>query len=376
MVTMLTGQVESTDISAIQKKNMAEAIMMLEPANVPLSVLLNKLPKEKTTNPKFEWNEKEKVPYWDMVNLPAGYAAGDTSIAVDNFAYYSIGDLIKFPRTGEVARVTACTASPITIVRGAGALALLDNEPIMILAGSNEEGSSYPEAKMAEPESGYNYTQILKDTLKFTGTQTETEYYGGDPRASERALLAIAHTEKIERAIWFNTRTLVTGTNARRTTGGVFQFLTTNVTNAGGILTEASFEEYLETAFQYGSLEKFAFCSARVLSVISMWGKHKMTVLPKDKTYGLVITQYVSPHGILNLIRHPMFSGAVYGYYMAILDLADQCIRYRFMRNRDTKLYKDAQAKGIDGVVDYFQTECGIAFKAEKRHQLITNIQM
>jgi CTP:phosphocholine cytidylyltransferase-like protein len=70
-----------------------------------------------------------------------------------------------------------------------------------------------------------------------------------------------------------------------------------------------------------------------------------------------------------------MFEGAVYGYYLASLDLADDCIEYRYLTDSDTQLHQNIQANDLDGQKDEYLTEAGLMFANEKRHALGTDIK-
>lgn len=72
--------------------------------------------------------------------------------------------------------------------------------------------------------------------------------------------------------------------HARRTCGGIFHYIGTNATAAGGALTESEFEGFLRKVFRYGSSTRYLFCAPVVLSVISLWAQGKLQTFPKDKT--------------------------------------------------------------------------------------------
>ena len=79
---------------------------------------------------------------------------------------------------------------------------------------------------------------------------------------------------------------------------GTNGFLTTNssTANSSGDYTEDEFDTDLITAFRYGNGVKFAFCSPTALGTISSWGRDKIRLIPRDKTYGISISRYISPH--------------------------------------------------------------------------------
>jgi hypothetical protein len=146
-------------------------------------------------------------------------------------------------------------------------------------------------------------------------------------------------------------------THARRTSGGADFFINTNVTAVGGILTEADFEAFIRTVTRFGGDEVYLFASPLIISVISQWAQGKLQMYPKDRTYGIAIAQYLSPHGTLNLIKDYMLENAgsvsntaLYGGYAFGLKL-DEMV-YRFLQNRDVTMEADIQHPGDDFVKD------------------------
>lgn len=377
MVDIITGQRSTTDINQVRRVvDIADKIYLLNPNAAPLTVLSSKLKKRNAINPEFKWLESDIFPYWDAVNNVGGYSAAATSIVVDN-AIFRTGDLIKVPRTGEVMLVTNYTTVTLTVVRGVGSSAaaiLNDDEPLMKLAMASEEGSTPPDVKTLKSVDKYNYTQIIKTPFDETGTAAASEYYGGKDRAFLRKVAGIEHMIDIERAFWFGQRgTYTLGTKIKRFMGGVLEYVTTNVLDAGGILTESEFEGMCRTAFKYGSTTKWGFCSPLAASVINLWAAGKLQTVPGEKTYGVAVKKYITIHGELNLVINKLFEGTTYGGLLAILDLED--IEYRPLQTRDTKLETNIQANNVDGWQDQYKTEVGIEVRNEKKHTIITDIE-
>jgi hypothetical protein len=365
--------------------DMAEPILLLQPDAAPLTVLSKKISKSSTYNPRFDWMEDDLVPDWDKVNFAAGYNSAATSIVVRNASLYAVGTgittIVKIPRTGEILKVTAANTSTgaLTVVRGIGssaAAAIVHNDDIHILSVSTQEGVKAPDAVSRLVDIPYNYTMILKKSVEGTGTKDSTKLYGGNDRAYQRKKMGIEHLREIENELWFGERSIDTVTGKpQRTTGGVFEFLKDNITDVGGMLTEVEFEAWCRELFRWGSTTKFAFCSPLVISVINLWAVGRLQVLPKEDTYGLAITRYISAHGELNLVKMNMFTGAEYGGYCVGLDMEDKCIEYRYLEGRDTRLKTDVQDAELDGYKDIYVTEFGLTFRQPQRHAILKNIQ-
>uniref|UniRef100_A0A832I0Z0 Phage major capsid protein n=1 Tax=Eiseniibacteriota bacterium TaxID=2212470 RepID=A0A832I0Z0_UNCEI len=378
----LSGARGTGNITAAQiKPDVDNKLYLLDANKAPLVALTAKLRKKVTTNPKFSWFEQNIESYIDAVNYSTGYTAGSTSIVVDNGSYFSPQDTVKVPSTGEVMRVTAISTNILTVVRGVGetaAGALADNEPLWIIGSAFEEGTTSATANTGLSAEVYNYCQIFKSSIEDTGTMMETDTYTGPDLPEQRRIVGIKHSQKLERAFFFGERAIDTsGTHPRRYTRGLNTFITTNVTDAGGTLTEAEFESFLRSGFRYGSRKKYLFASRLIVSAISSWAQGKLQMFPKDKTYGIAIAQYLSPHGEVLIISHDMLEGAgatnqEYGGYAFLVDLEN--VMYRPLQNRDTRLKMNVQANDQDGEKDEYITEAGLMVVQEKTHAILKDV--
>lgn len=369
----------SNILQAKMKIDMSEKIALLQPEATPLVTFLKRAKSniEAASNPKFSWMEDDLGARWDAINNAAGYANNITSIVVDNGDYFSAGDLVKVPRTGEVMLVTAVATNTLTVTRGYGvtaAAALVDNDPITIIGNANEEGSGTRAIKSTLEQEVYNYTQIFKTPFGVTNTQNASVMYGGSDLSYQQKKKGIEHMRDMNRTFLFGERKYDnSGNAARRAAGGLLSFLSANNYDAGGQLTQSEFDQNIsEVAFRYGSSEKLMLCSARLLSVVNGWATGKLQIEQGEQTFGLNVTKYVTPFGILNLVYDPMLEGAVYGGYGLILDVEN--IKYRPLKGRDTKLETNIQANDEDQRKDQYITEAGIEVRLPKTHALITGV--
>lgn len=263
----------------------------------------------------------ELNPSWDTT--PSAETSAETVITVGHGTYFNTYDLVKVPRTGEVMLVTSISTNDLTVVRGygeTGVAATVSNEPIVIIGSAFQEGSANTElvTKSTRTERQYNYVQIFRKSVEITESLANSELYGGNDRDYQRKKKGIELMRDFERAFLYGDRFEDTGSkdtgvvHARRITGGALFFITTNATDAGGTFTESEFETFLRSVFRYGSKSRYLFCSPLVNSVISQWAIGKLQMVPKDKTYGIAINQYVSPHGTVNLVNNVMLEGATH----------------------------------------------------------------
>ena len=380
MVEMITGTRDTANILQAKKKiDMSETIALLQPSAAPLTSLLKQF-KQNTvpaTNPRFSWMEDDLGARWDEVAAAADDTT--TSIVVDNGNYFSTGDLVKVPRTGEVMLVTDVNnaTNTLTVVRGYGvtsAAAIVVDDPVVIIGNANEEGSGMREIKTTKEVEVYNYTQIFKTPFGVTNTQNATNMYGGNDLAYQRKKKGIEHLVDINRAFYFGERKEdLTGNKPMRTTGGLLSFLTENNYDVGGPLTESEFDNNIaEVVFRYGSNEKLMLCSGRLLSVINGWAKNKLEVDQGAKNYGLNVMNYITPFGTLKLVYDPILEGAVYGTYGIVLDIEN--IKYRPLQGRDTTLETNIQNNDEDQRIDQYLTEAGIEVRLPQTHAVITGV--
>lgn len=370
---------DTANINAARRVvDMAEKIAFLQPSAAPFTVLTKRAKKRVVTNPKFEWLEDELAPRWDAVNMATGAAAAVDEIVVDHEGYFTVGDLVKVPSTGEVMRVTEIAAAThkLTVVRGFGettAADIADDATLLIIGNVNEEGGGARAENIIDSTNAYNYTQIFKTPFSVTGTMDASKLYGGSERARLRLKKGIEHMVDMERAFLFGERKEdTTGAHPARTTRGLLTFLTQNIVDANGALTEAEFEGFLEDGFLYGSPKKLLLASPKVISVINQFAAGKLQTKVGDKTYGLQVMTYLSAHGEVNIVKEPLFEGAVYGGYAALLDM--DYVYYCPLSGRDTKLETNIQNNDEDGFKDQYLTEAGIKIQLPKAHALLTGV--
>ena len=356
--------------SSRRVRDVANRIEYLDPDVAPLTLILQKAKAKSCSNTKFEWPEKDLPARWDQINNGAGYTNADTSLVVDNGAYFSIGDIVNVTRTQEKFRVTAVATNTLTVVRGVGstaAAALLDNDDLQIIGNAYTEGSLSGAEKSHIETYVFNYTQIVRTPLGVTGSEMASENYIGPDRPRLRAEKNIEHRIDLERTALFGERNNDTGStaNPRRYTGGLFYYLTgaTNTTDMSGIMTDPELETFLQNVFQHtgSSNSRLFLASPLIISVIDQIAVGRLNVMQGAETYGLAIKQWVTGHGTLNIVKHRLLeagpSQVGYSGYGLALDVNK--LAFRYLQGRNTKLLVDIQANDLDGIKDEYMTEAG-----------------
>lgn len=391
----VSGVRQTLNVTQAQRKiDMHDEILLLEPDAAPLVVFskANQMKRKACHNPEYSWVEDALRPRFDRINDATPPVAADTTWTVDNGAYFRTGDIVLVPRTGEAVQVTAVATNDLTVVRSVGAPAaanLVDNEELLIIGSAQPEADLSKAAMSDNPDQVKNYTQIFREPWHSSETQRHSDQFTRpNDWAHQARKSGIEHAKDIEYAFLFgrkDERTASAGvsvTGPLRTTGGAYEFVTTNITNAGGALTEAELFGALRPAFRYGRREKVGFASQLTVDVLNGFprGKLELRQSDMDKTYGVRVFEYISPHGTLNLVTHYLIEGidstGVFNGDLLVLDF--EPIYYRYLANengsRDTHINTEIQAPDADARKDEYLSECGLQFGEEKKHARLYGI--
>jgi len=379
MPDTLRGGVVTTDILQTLRVIDFSGIFLLEPTQNPFTLILSQTAKEVTENPEFTISEDAYFERFTRINYAPGYAATLTSLEVDDADVFQVGDLILVTRTEEEMQVATVntTSNVITVTRGAAgttAAALVDNDELLNLGASNAENATSRQAMVTKKTAKTNYTQIFRRSIEFSRTQLNSRNYGQDRMDFERRKIAEEVARDIEYSFMFGSKSQTVGgaSDVERTTDGLLNLITENVTDMGGAsLLEADFEAVLRDAFEYGSDRKLAIGSPLFNSIISEYSKAKLETRIGESTYGIKITDYISPHGTLSVLEHRMLKGDVFGAWVWILDM--DAIKYRFLVNSDVQMKSNIQANDQDGQKDEILGEVGLHLEHDKKHAIIHN---
>lgn len=377
----ITGARHTTGILSDQLAiDLGDRISLLEPDAQPLAVFSRAAGKKKTVSTKFHWLEDQAKPRYDAVNNGAGYAAGATSIVVDNGAYFAQWDIILVSRTGERIRVDGVATNTLTVTRGIGstAAAINDNDELVLIGSAQPEGDTSKPARSDNPSKITNHTQIFRTPFESTGSLLASAFQVAPadwPHQANKA--GIEHAKDIEYAFNFGSKSATTpGSSEVRTTGGILSFISTNQTDAGGDLSEAEFNAFMLQVMRYGSRSKLAMASGVGVSALNKFPASKQQTRNDEKTYGMNVTHFTSPFGSLNLVYHRLYEGAKYGGYIVVVDMAE--VAYRYLGNnevsRDTKVLPNRQANDQDGRKDEYLSEVGLQLGHEQAHGVLTGI--
>lgn len=363
-------------------------ISSLMPDLTPFLTILMKAKKQTTRSTEFIWYEDEPEDWWSSIT--DSYTESDDTISVDKASIFSPKDLVKNTATDEIMFVEDVSVSDdeITVTRGYGydderetgteaADSSGSDDSLLKLGNAMEENSLAPESRAIQPNKEWNLIQTFRTPFEGSfDALKEAKKTNEDPRTRLRRRKAKQHRLEIERQLMFGERMDHTE-EERKTTGGLTQFLKSNVYDVAsensGDLSEDQFLNYLEMLFKWGSDRKIFIGSLSVLRQINSFARDKLELAPTDDTYGLNLKRYLTPFDTeLYLASSKLFKHDYSGFGIG-LDIDN--IKYKIFAGRDSTLRTNIQENGRDGWKDEYMTKAGLEVKQEKTHAILTGVE-
>ena len=386
MPTILTGVVDDADILSNQRVvDMSPTIAMLEPDEAPLTTMLQKTSKRAAYSQKVEWLSDELVPRLTTLAASATSAATALSVATGTGQYFRPGDVIRISTTGENCAISAVTGDTLNLVSrtlggtsGVTSISAASGVDVIKVGNAAAEGATLGTLIQTKKVANFNYAQIQRDPWGFTNTLVASKLYGGPEPANEAKKKLIEHKRQLENSLFWGVRDLITtGTAPIGYVGGIYQYVTSNLTSSVGSLTESIFETFLRKAFRYGSQNKVMFCSPIVASALSSFPQGKLAPpSPSIDTFGVSLSKYQSASGAMVdiAIKRDWYdfqtTGNQYGGIGVVVDMDDITMRPL----RDTVLKPDRQANDEDSIKQEYLTEWSLELGLEKKHAIISGI--
>lgn len=383
--TIVSGDLAVDTINQSQRViDMDTKIAELEPNASPLVVLLKKLRRVNAISPKVEWLEQLLMPRYDVLSASATSAA--TAIPATNAAYFRVGDVIRDTVTGEGMEITGVSASGIGVNRAIGSVAAAScasTDELFIVANVNAEGASLRTIKTTKLNNLSNFCEIVRTPSGVTGTEAASKLYGGPDRDRLQAAAAIEHMRDWEHISFFGAKKEDTTTSGapKRFSGGLIEYISTNVTNAAGSLTEGTFQTFLRAGFRYGSSRKILFASPLVCAALEGFARGTVSTqtgggyanIDPDhgSTFGVNMRTYVSGQGVVDIVMERAWNDSTtYKGYAFLVDM--DAVEWHYLR--DTKLFENRQANDADKIEDEYLTEACTVVKNEQKHSLLKGV--
>lgn len=262
---MPTGVATSYDLTVGVIVDMDEAIYMLSPDDTPLltglgSDGLSVISSRPTTEVVFSWMDDSLLTPRSTV---AAVTTGDTVITVASGTRtkFSTGDMLVLGKTaaanGETIRVSGygTTTDTLLVTRAyTGSATTYASDSIVIGVGTAlAEGSDPEAARTNDRVESSNVTQIFGPTsVHLSATEQVVRKYGVSNEMAHQ-LMARTKENAISREQAYLYGKKFNSTTAKiRTTGGLANFITTNVNSTATELTVANIQTFQQTQYNAG----------------------------------------------------------------------------------------------------------------------------
>lgn len=298
-----------------------------------VAMMKTSMNRRKARDPRLDFFQQDVPSIRAYINNVANYAAGDTSIDVDDGAgngmarLFRKGDVLRYAgtapgtlHTGELLRVTAdpTSATTLTVARGlfgTTAAAMNDNCVLIKIGDGQAEAGLSPTPVYNEPSDEYNYIEIFRDSWSITAQMENTQTRFGEPEAERLATEALwQHCLKQEMAAFYGTRgTEVdsdTATTIRKMGGFVYFLPAAQIHDGSGAsFTAANIASWV-SSLTYGSPEKVCFCGATAYRAWQQYAKSLGTVFlqPQQEQFGFRMTTLITDGPTIHFKVHPLLT--------------------------------------------------------------------
>lgn len=367
-------------------RDVANRIALLDPEAAPLTSLMIRAKRKsrKVSNPMFEMLELRRPS--ETTTAAAGVAAttSATTITVASDDVFMQFDLVMDEETLEVMLITAApSGNVLTVSRAVGGDigAITSADRLTRIGNAQAEGSDKPNLLSRNVEIPYNYIQIQRRNWALTQTAQDSANYGEKDRQTRNRENSIEHQVDLEKQFLFGQRDISTATTfPRRMSGGVFWFLGQSGSGAAtstsvGTLTLAAIDLWAESLFLYDQSPKVVFCGARALSAFTTVGRAggQINLLPGGRKFGLQIRQFITAHGVLNLVYHRLLARLTTFTGLA-LALTMKNVRLAYQGAQRTELKRNQQGNGIHGREDGLISAQGFELVLPETHGYMSDI--
>jgi hypothetical protein len=156
------------------------------------------------------------------------------------------------------------------------------------------------------------------------------------------------------------------------------------ITNAGGTMNEATYDDYLERMFRKTNNvtnERLAVCGNGLLKVVNQMYRKLGTLpleVPTQEAFGMRIVRHDAPFGSVYYKTHPLFNedktGVATELFRAGLFLDVHNLRYRPVSDSDTFLRRGIQTPSMDGRTDEWLSDAGLQMMFPEAFLFLQNV--
>jgi hypothetical protein len=401
-ITMNRNLVTTADPLANDRiVSMRREVAMLDIDTTQFFTMLDRISTEEANSFKEEWLLDEYLPTNLSVaaSVPtSGDPATAWTMATGEGDYLKVGDLLKVIQTGEVVRVTAASTSAATVVRAVGSVSAATAASgttlggLLLISGSAEQGQEMPTAIVTQLTTNYNYTQIVRNSYRYTGTAQWIDWYSGPQLARARMKVGVDHKRQIENVLWHGARSYAAGTTGpRHTAGGILEYLltgTNNTTSVGGNLTKTSLQNFLRSGLRYGNRDrKVLFVAPMVAQQIgAIMDDDWIQAPPSTKVLGVSVDAIISAAWAGARVpvvvkgewdRFGTGTANQLGSMGVLVDMENVHLKWAgddAQGSRKISLRRERQAPSADEAAEEFLSEFTLCVLQPNTHALITGV--
>ena len=382
-IPTLAGLVDDQDILQGERQiDMDPTISMLDPDTSQFTTMLMRVARKPAESTKVEWLEDELFPRLTSVASGGATNGANIVVAAGEGVYVRAGDVIRNAKTGVAVRVTSVATDTLSVTNAIGRVAFAAHtagDQLLITGNASAQGATLGTRKVTKRVAQYNYTMIQRNPYGFTRSLMASRLYGGPEPMKERKKKSIEHKRAIEYTLFWGTRALdVSGSEPNGMSGGLFEFITTNVKNAAGALTKTLLDTYMRDFLSHGTQNGVLFVSPVVSQAISgflrdAWQPTETnTRLWGAKVDGFISGAFGNKVPIVVKRDWNDFSTAngQYGGWAFYVEMDG--VTLRTLRN--TELLRDRQANDADSYDEEYLTEFTLQVEHERKHGIITGV--
>jgi hypothetical protein len=384
----------STPLADDLAVSMDEVVANQDVDTTQFATILMKMKPKTAQSFKEQWMEDVFIPKGTALSVSAASADTAFSITTNEGSYGKVGDIVLLVSTGEHVRIVTAGASAWTVLRAVGSVAAASavsgtvNGGLLIVSGSNQQGATLPTALVTEKTANYNYTQIVRNSYRFTATAEWVKWYSGNPLAYHRKKIAVEHKYELENILFFGARNFSTSSPPRHTSGGIDSYISTNIQDAGGALDKGEFADFLRMGMEYGNRNrKVLFAAPIAAQVLSEFLQDNwVRARPEDNIWGVKVDAVIDPAFSGNRIpvivkadwkRYGEGTGKHIGSRAYLIDMsAVEMLKAPATKAgpRFATLYPKRQANDADEQAEEYLSEVTMKLKTEKAHAKLTGI--
>lgn len=374
-------------------KNFREMILWANPnGSAPLTALMARMRKQSVNDPEFAWWEESLAQVRVTINYTTGYDSTVNTVIIDDGGLSLVaGDILLVEKTedstytNEIVVVSSVTSDTIVVLKRGQAgttkadASLADGAALTKIGNAFMEGTTSPDVSLRNPTKKYNYTQIFKTAVEETRTATQTHTRTGDAWNNDKKRKSFDHSTTLEYAfMWGKRYEDTSGTKPKRYTGGLRQFISTNVTIFSTTPTEDTLLNALYPVFNYDAAgagnERIVLAGNGALNSLNRLARNSSsTRVNFDNTikfYGMELQKWITPQGVFYVRTHPLMNlHSRFTNSLFVLNPAG--LVYRPLM--DTKFQDNIQANDADTRKGQWITEAGLEVQHEETFAYIGN---